>query len=144
MSDPLVQISSKHCQSQTGRARELKFWENLHPTQCVLCHVSHVMCHLSHVTCHLSHVTCHMSHVTCQSYLYHFKKIGQSGGASWWRVCYQRSLPRLVYSNGKPSQELVCLFRIPTDPITCLDLVLKQTVKGWVKVRVLGTIFRTI
>ena len=21
--------------------------------------------------------------------------IGQSGGASWWRVCYQRGLPRL-------------------------------------------------
>ena len=24
------------------------------------------------------------------------KKIGQSGGASRWRVCYQRGLPRLV------------------------------------------------
>ena len=22
---------------------------------------------------------------------------GQSGGASWWRVCYQRGRPRLVY-----------------------------------------------
>ena len=54
--DALVQISSKHCQSQTGRARELKFWENGHPTQCVLCHVSRVTCHLSGVTCHLSHV----------------------------------------------------------------------------------------
>ena len=26
-----------------------------------------------------------------------FRKIGQSGGASWWRVCYQRGLPRLVF-----------------------------------------------
>ena len=26
------------------------------------------------------------------------KKIGQSGGASRWRVCYQRGLPRLVYN----------------------------------------------
>ena len=25
-------------------------------------------------------------------------KIGQSGEASWWRVWYQRGLPRLVYS----------------------------------------------
>ena len=25
------------------------------------------------------------------------KNIGQSGGASRWRVCYQRGLPRLVY-----------------------------------------------
>ena len=39
---PLVQISSKHCQSQTGRARELKFLENGHPTLCVTCHMSHV------------------------------------------------------------------------------------------------------
>ena len=51
---PLVQISSKHCQSQTGRARELKFWENVHPTLCVMCHVSCVMCHVSPVTFHLS------------------------------------------------------------------------------------------
>ena len=29
-------------------------------------------------------------------YLYLQKKIGQSGGASRWRVCYQRGLPRLV------------------------------------------------
>ena len=25
------------------------------------------------------------------------KKIGQNGGASWWRVYYQRGLPRLVF-----------------------------------------------
>ena len=29
----------------------------------------------------------------------HYKNIGQSGGASRWRVCYQRGLPRLVYSH---------------------------------------------
>ena len=34
-----VQISSKHCQSQTRRARELKFKDNVHPTLCVMCHV---------------------------------------------------------------------------------------------------------
>ena len=43
--------------------------------------------YVSHVTCHVSPVTCHVS----------FKKIGQSGGASRWRVCYQRGLPRLVF-----------------------------------------------
>ena len=65
MSDPIVQISSKHCHSQTGRDRELKFWENIDPTLCVMCHVSCVMCHVSHVMCHVSRVMCHMSHVTC-------------------------------------------------------------------------------
>ena len=35
---------------------------------------------------HVSCVTCPGSPVTCQI-----------GGASWWRVCYQRGLPRLVY-----------------------------------------------
>ena len=40
-----VDIYSKHCKSQTRRARELKFGENVHPT---LCHVSRVMCHISH------------------------------------------------------------------------------------------------
>ena len=55
LSDPLVQISSKHCQSQTGRAWELKFWENVHPT-CVMCQVSHVTCHMWHVMCHLEKV----------------------------------------------------------------------------------------
>ena len=43
----------------------------------------------------MSVVTCHMSCVMCQvSFLFLF--FLQSGGASWWRVCYQRSLPRLV------------------------------------------------
>ena len=56
LTDPLVQISSKHCQSQTRRARELKFVENVHPTLCVMCHVSPVTSHLSLVTCHLWHV----------------------------------------------------------------------------------------
>ena len=52
------------------------------------------MCHVSHVTCHVSCVTCHMSHVIF--FFFYVKKIGQSGGASRWRVCYQRGLPRLV------------------------------------------------
>ena len=47
--------------------------------------------HVSHVMCHVSRVTCRMSCVRCNN-----KKNGQSGGASWSRVCYQRSLPHLV------------------------------------------------
>ena len=34
-----MEIYSKHCQSQTGRARELTFCENVHPTLCVMCHM---------------------------------------------------------------------------------------------------------
>ena len=56
------------------------------------------MCHMSRVMCHMSRVTCHMSHVTCpKEKKKREKKFGQSGGASRWRVCYQRGLPRLVF-----------------------------------------------
>ena len=76
----------------------LKFLENVHPTLCVTCHVSPVMCHLSRVTCHLSHVNIFFFFFFfTQKKLenYPLKKIGQNGGASRWRVCYQRGLPRL-------------------------------------------------
>ena len=46
--------SSRHCPSQTVRARELKFWENVHTPRCVSSHVSRVTCHVSHVMCHMS------------------------------------------------------------------------------------------
>ena len=59
---------SKHHNSQT--ARELKFWENVHPTPSVMCHVSHVS-----VTCHMSHVTCCMSCVTCYLWIFVERKI---------------------------------------------------------------------
>ena len=49
LSDPFVQISSKHCQSQTRRARELKFWEFIHLSPCVTYHMSHVRCQVSGV-----------------------------------------------------------------------------------------------
>ena len=50
-----------------------------------MCHMSHVTCHMSRVTCHVSCVTCHMSHFFSSLEVY------------WWRVCYQRGLPRLVF-----------------------------------------------
>ena len=55
------------------------------PQPCVTCHVSHVMCQVSRVTCQVSCVT-----------FYFFIFFLQIGGASRWRVFYQRGLPRLV------------------------------------------------
>ena len=52
----IVKIPSKHHESQTGRAWELKFLENVHPLEHVTCHMSHVACHVSHVTYPVSHV----------------------------------------------------------------------------------------
>ena len=46
--------------------------------------------HMSCVTCHVSRVTCHLP------FYFSFKKMEKGGGASRWRVCYQRGLPRLV------------------------------------------------
>ena len=51
---------------------------------------------MSRVTCHVSRVTCHMLLVTCNFFC--FFLFGQSGEAYRWRVCYQRGLPRLVFS----------------------------------------------
>ena len=58
--DPLIKIFSNYSQSQTGRARELKCWENVRPTLCVMCNASRVLCHVSPVTCHMSCVICHI------------------------------------------------------------------------------------
>ena len=56
-----------------------------------MCTVSQVRCHISPVTCHVSHLRCHMSHMFSSFFLL------ESGGVSWWRVCYQWGLPRLVF-----------------------------------------------
>ena len=74
----------------------MKFWENVQPPKTF--HKSRVPCH---VTCHVSHVTYHMSHVI-YLFLFLFFFFRQSGEAYWWRVCYQRGLPCLVYSGGPP------------------------------------------
>ena len=59
------------------------------------------MCHVSRVTCHMSHVflfyfTFFTTKKNIKIKIIHSEKIGQSGEASRWRVCYQRGLPRLV------------------------------------------------
>ena len=42
-----------------------------------------------------SHTMFPVSCVTCP--VSSLKKVGQSGGANWWTVCYQWGLPRLVF-----------------------------------------------
>ena len=61
----------KNHNSQTVRARELKLWENVQITPCVISHMSPSMLHLSPVTSHQSPVTCKMPQVTCP-FLYLF------------------------------------------------------------------------
>ena len=80
------QVSHVTPNSKTVRARKLKFLENVHLLSPVTCHVSCAMCHILRVTCHMSH-----------DYFF-IIFFGQSGKARWWRVCYQRGLPRLVFT----------------------------------------------
>ena len=53
---------------------------------------------MSCVTCHVSHVTFFLSFIFSFFYLEKNvpKKIGKRGKTSWFRICYQRGLPRLV------------------------------------------------
>ena len=78
---------SKHHYNQTVRARELTFWENVHPPLFVTCQMSIVRCHISCVMCLVSGVRCVMFCFFCR----------QSIWSSWWRVFYQRGRPCLVY-----------------------------------------------
>ena len=65
-------------QTQTVKAWELTFWENVHPPPLVKCPVSCVTCHVSCITFYL--------------YCFFLVKVV----ATYWRVCYQRGLPFLV------------------------------------------------
>ena len=59
--------------------------------------MSHVTSQVSRVTCHVSGDMCQVSHVKCQVYFFiFFSSFRESGGVSWWRICYQQSRPRLV------------------------------------------------
>ena len=57
--------------------------------------------------CHVSCVTCHMSRVTCSFFYIIIFFFGPIGGASQWRVCYQRGVPRLV-SLLTPFKDWLC------------------------------------
>ena len=56
-------------------------------------HMLGVKCQVSGVMFYMSSVTCQVSHVSIYLCIYF---LGQSGGASRLRVCYQWGLPRLV------------------------------------------------
>ena len=82
------------------------------------CHGSRVTCHVSRVMCHVSRVTCHMSKkkLYFNFFFLEHKKIGQSGGASRWRVFYQRGLPRLVsFSVGQLSIQNRIMLKVMLD-----------------------------
>ena len=73
--------------SQNINAKELKFWESIHPPLRVKCHVSHVTCHLIHFI------------LWCLYFFpFFFFFLGQRDGVSWWRVCYQQGLLFLILS----------------------------------------------
>ena len=81
----------------------------------VTCHVSCVKCHMSHVTCHMSCVTCHMSLFSSSFFTSFF--FGKSGEAYRWRVCYQRGLPRLVFTRSfyiKKKILIMAIYRLNT------------------------------
>ena len=102
--DPLVQISSKHCQSQTGRARELKFFKRMFIPHLA----SHVSCQLSRVTCHMSPATCHLSPVTCQKISQLQKKF-----TKWWS-----QLVKGLLSTGPTPSSLSGVFSFSSNPPT--------------------------
>ena len=62
----------------------------------IMCHVSRVTFQVSYVTCDVSRVTCDMSHVMWLNLFSSFFFYKFLGG-SWWKICYQRGLPLLVF-----------------------------------------------
>ena len=92
----LCGISSIRCLSQTIKARELKFLENVSPPAFVTCHATRVMCQISCVTCHLSYVT-----IFFLFFLFNFFFVILFW-TKWWSLSvenffYRRGLPRLVF-----------------------------------------------
>ena len=79
-----------------------------------------------HAMCHLSPVTCHMSPVTCQNIFFYILIFGQSGGTSWWRVYYQRGLPRLVHTKIHQNTYI-----LKEPPIICIWWVFSCTLSGF-------------
>ena len=84
-------------------------------------HLSRVRYYMSRVKCLMS--LCHISHVTCQKYFL-FPVFRISSTASQWRICYQRDLPRLVFTKthcyyrsykNPPPVSSVSTLAFPTD-----------------------------
>ena len=60
--------------------------------------------------------SCHMSFVACIFFLFFL----QSGEAYWWRVCYQRGLPHLVFSKYEVIAEAASTFTHLNNSLFCL------------------------
>ena len=60
---------------------------------------------------------CQGSCVTCQASYFFFL---QNGEANWWRVCYQRGLPRLVFTSMRFIIHLNLLV-LPTEILPILE-----------------------
>ena len=88
---PRIFVCSELLWALESNETSFPFWESAYPPKHVTCTVSRVTCHVSRVTCHLSPV------IFLKHFLYFFYIIlqnnWQSGGASWWTVCYQRGVP---------------------------------------------------
>ena len=67
--------------SQTVKARDLKFWKKVHL-------LPPVMCHVSHVTCEMPCVTYHMSHVFIYSFIFFYKGVKLVNGGSVFNGAY--------------------------------------------------------
>ena len=80
---------------------------------------------MSHITCLMSHVLYHMSHVTF------FFSFLESGSVSWWRVCYQRGLPRLVLPSATLPPAVLCQLpaALPLAPVSSLVVDVKKQVQ---------------
>ena len=93
--------SSNHFHAQNVWARELKFWEKVHPRPWVTCSFSHVTCQVSCVTCHVSLVMCHKSHF----FLFFTKwwSLSMEGLLSMWPT--RSSLIAFCLSNSSASAE---------------------------------------
>ena len=60
-----------------------------------------------------------------------YNKNWQSGGASWWRVCYQRGLPRLVeiyIETNDCANFLLCALKGMTEYVNASRLRLFSTI----------------
>ena len=90
--------TSKYHKSQTVRARDMNFWDNVH-------HPLFVMCHMSCVA-------------------YHF--FLQSGWTSSWRVCYRWGLPRLVCSLTVSKSPLISKDHELSEQLQLLRLLLAK------------------
>ena len=69
---------------------------------------------------HVSHVRCQVSNVT--SFFLLLLLFRQLGGASWWRICHQRGVPRLVYEKRQKKTDTFAVIDYHNMTITMATL----------------------